>query len=109
MEHYIEKIYKLMYSPVVTPYNLLENVKLDNYSYVNYYKGEHGITAEMKCMTDDQVETVFYYNFDKEDKLFDVYMEVDSVKTLVFDREKELMNLKSKFRESYGNDIKSAI
>lgn len=109
MENYIDKIYKLMYSPIVTPYNLLENAKLDNYSYVNYYKGEYGITAEMKCITDDEVETVFYYNFDHEDKLFDIHMEVDSVKTLVFDRKEELMDLKSKFRKEYEESIESAV
>ena len=45
----VKRIYDLLHSPVLTPYNLLENVKLDNYFYVNYYKNEIGIVCEMKC------------------------------------------------------------
>lgn len=30
----MNKIYMLLNSPIVTPYNLLENVKLKNYEYV---------------------------------------------------------------------------
>jgi len=109
MENYIDKIYKLMYSPIITPYNLLGNVKLDNYAYVNYYKGYDGITCEMKCTTDDGFETIFYYNFDQDDRLYNVYMELDSVKTLVFDRKTELIELKSQFRSNYNKDEDIAI
>lgn len=107
MDNYIDKIYKLMYSPIITPYNLLENIKLDNYAYVNYYKGYHGITSELKCTTDDGIETIFYYNFDGDDRLYNVYMELDSVRTLVFDRKTELIELKSQFRSDYykGDEI----
>ena len=37
MDAYIKKIYDMLYSPIISPYNLLENAKLDNYSYVKYY------------------------------------------------------------------------
>lgn len=33
MDAYIKKIYDMLYSPIISPYNLLENAKLDNYSY----------------------------------------------------------------------------
>ena len=36
MDSAIENIYNLLHAPILTPYNLLENVKLDNYMYVNY-------------------------------------------------------------------------
>lgn len=31
------ELYKLMFKDIVTPFNLLENAKLDNYNYVKYY------------------------------------------------------------------------
>lgn len=109
MDKYIDEIYNLIYSPIVTPYNLLENVKLDNYFYVNYYKGDQGIIAEMKCTTEDGEEAIFYYNFDKEEKLINIYMEKDSLKTLVFDRKMELDKLKLDFVNNFGECAKSAI
>ena len=87
----IKKLYDLFYSPILTPYNLLENAKLSNYSYVNYYMGENGLIAEMKCEMEDYKKPVrFYYHFDKNDKLFRVFMEENNgEKELLFDRDVE--------------------
>lgn len=86
----IQKIYNLIYSPIITPFNLLENSKLDNYSYVKYYKGENGLISEMKCIEKDGLSRIFYYHFDKEDNLIQIFMEQDSKQQLVFDRNNEL-------------------
>jgi len=86
----IKKLYDLFYSPILTPYNLLENAKLPNYSYVNYYMGENGLIAEMECeMEITRKHVVFYYHFDKDDKLIEVYMEEDGNKNKVFNRNVE--------------------
>ncbi len=97
MDKMIKKIYELMHSPIVTPYNLLENAKLDNYNYVNYYKGEVGLVAEMECSMDDGVDAIFYYCFDENDKLTKVYEEVKGQKNIVFDREEELSNVRGTY------------
>ena len=47
MDAYIEKIYNMLYSPILTPYNLIENVKLPNYRYLKYYTNNIGVVAEM--------------------------------------------------------------
>jgi len=47
----------------------LENVKLDNYSYVKYYKNEIGLVAEMRCMIPGEGNQTFYYQFDKKESL----------------------------------------
>lgn len=94
MDKTIKKIYELMHSPIITPYNLLENAKLGNYNYVNYYKGEMGLIAEMKCSMDDGVDAIFYYYFDVNDKLIKVYEDVQGQKNIVFDREEELTNVR---------------
>lgn len=76
---------------MVTPYNLLENAKLPNYSYVNYYMSDDGLIAEMKCKIEEhQEKVVFYYHFDKEDKLAQVFIEEDTAgKKLIYDRKTE--------------------
>ncbi|MGO3752043.1 MAG: hypothetical protein ACTJGH_04655 [Peptoniphilaceae bacterium] len=93
MEKIIKRIYELMHSPIITPYNLLENAKLDNYNYVNYYKGEMGLIVEMECSMGDSMDAIFYYYFDANDKLIKIYEEVKGQKNIVFDREKELANV----------------
>lgn len=101
MDKQIKKIYDLLHSPIVTPYNLLENAKLPNYSYVNYYEGAEGLIAEMKCfMEDRQEEVIFYYHFDEEDKLNRIYQKSvgDSKKKMVYDREKELDRAKKVYK-----------
>ncbi len=94
MNNRVKKIYDLLYSPILTPYNLLDNAKLDNYSYVKYYKGTDGIIAEMKCTIDSEGEAIFYYHFDSKDSLSKIYMNKHDKNELVFDRKFELENEK---------------
>lgn len=81
------KIFELLYKPIVTPYNLLENAKLENYSYVKYYKGENGLIAELKCLVDG-VDTVFKYEFDNKDYLQRIIL--SNKNEIVFNRERDL-------------------
>lgn len=95
MDDRIKKIYELMYSPIITPYNLLENAKLDNYEYVKYYKDKSGLICEMKCGLEDNTEGTFYYQFDSQDKLDNIYVKDGRKKTLIYSRKDELANQKS--------------
>lgn len=97
MDAYIKKIYNMMYSPIITPYNLLENAKIDNYSYVKYYKSEEGLIAEMECTIPDEGKKVFYYHFDVKDYLILIYMEYNGIKEKVFDREIAVKDAKSEY------------
>lgn len=97
MDSIIAKIYELLYSPIVTPYNLLDNVKLDNYKYVNYYKGDTGLITEMKCIMDNNEEAVFYYYFDEYDKLMKVCKEEKQERVIIFDREEEIKSTKKTY------------
>lgn len=87
MDAYIKKIYDMLYSPILSPYNLLENAKLDNYSYVKYYKNENGLMAEMECEIPDEGRITFLYQFDKNDYLQKIYQKDDRENRVVFDRE----------------------
>lgn len=103
MDKYFEKIYDLIYSPIITPYNILENAKLDNYFYVKYYKSPDGLIAEMKCIVEDEGDAVFYYHFDKDDKLSKVFIEQGDLRNIVFDRQTELKNVKNKYLKKYNS------
>lgn len=100
MNEYIKKIYNMMYSPIVTPYNLLENSKLDNYSYVKYYKANNLFIAEMECSIPNEGTKIFYYEFDSNDFLQAIYMENNGVKEKVFDRVAAIDEAKSEYYSS---------
>lgn len=86
MNDRIKGIYDMMYSPILTPYNLLENAKLGNYKYVKYYSNDTGIVVEMQCViADDDVKT-FHYQFDDRDFLQEIYCDLDGGKDIIFRR-----------------------
>lgn len=99
MEGTIKRIYDLLYLPLVTPFNLLENAKLDNYDYVKYYKGVDGLVCEMRCVMDNDKVT-FKYFFDENDKLVEVGMKDNLKEEYVFNREQELLNQIEKHKRS---------
>ncbi|MDK2794416.1 MAG: hypothetical protein PWP75_1045 [Caldanaerobacter sp.] len=101
----LKKIYDLLYSPIVTPYNLLANANLDNYKYVNFYKGEKGLIAEMQCVMEDGVSEVFYYHFDENNFLQEVYRLEGKNKVLIYSRAKQIVKEKKKFIEEYKKSI----
>jgi hypothetical protein len=99
MEKYIDKLYTLLHSPMITPYNLLENAKLDNYNYVKYYKGANGLIAEMQCVNEDAVEVTFFYEFNIKDELNTIIMKDDQNIEVMFNRDDEIKNVKSRILE----------
>lgn len=106
----LKSLYDLFFSPLVTPYNLLENAKLDNYSYVNYYKGQDGLIAEMKCKPKGSNKNIiYYYHFDSEDFLQKIYANKNnSEKHLVFERNKEKENMKLEILQNHKRITESA-
>ena len=99
MEKYIDKLYTLLHSPIITPYNLLENAKLDNYNYVKYYKGNDGLIAEMQCVNEEAVEVKFYYQFNESDELDIVFMKESDNIQVVFSRNEEIRNLRERIEQ----------
>ena len=97
MTDYIKKIYDMMYSPIITPYNLLENSKLDNYAYVNYYKTCNGLIAEMQCDMQEEGIKTFYYHFDSRDFLQRIYVGDEKNKELIFERDRAISEAKDEY------------
>lgn len=100
MRKIIEKIYELKFSDLTTPWNLMENAFLDNYEYVKYYTKNSGLTVEMKCQTLSTFN-IFYYHFDKENKLDEIYLEKSNgEKELKFSRKMELEKILAEYLNS---------
>lgn len=109
MEKYIDRLYTLLHSPMITPYNLLENAKLDNYNYVKYYKGLNGLVAEMECINEDLKELIFYYEFNKNDELENIVMKDQQDIELVFSREEEIEQVKNRIIEYISLNEQSVV
>lgn len=106
MNAYINKIYDMLYSPILTPYNLLENVKLPNYKYLKYYTNSIGIIAEMQCLVDSKEEKIFYYQFDEKDYLQSIYYYENNVKEILFDRIVAVEESKENYYKNLDEDSK---
>ncbi|MBP2644090.1 MAG: hypothetical protein H6Q67_1977 [Firmicutes bacterium] len=109
MQEKIQQIYDLLYSPIVTPYNLLENAKLKNYEYVKYYKTKDAFVAEMKCDNLSGESTIYYYHFDDNNYLKCIYQQKGIHTTLMFDRAQEAENKKAEFLMSKKGNTKKIV
>lgn len=105
MQDMINKLYKLLHTPLVTPYNLLENCKISNYNYVKYYKKDNGLICEMECESHGEVEK-YFYSFDQKDFLQKIERENNSIeREVLFDRAIEVKMHEMNF--SKMNKVKS--
>lgn len=96
-----DKIYNLTYSPLLTPYNLIETLKLDNYISLNMKKNELGIISEITCRIDNDNIT-FIYEFDKNDYILNIYYYENGNKIYLFDRNESLQEHRDEYNK---NDI----
>lgn len=107
MDAYIKKIYDMLYSPILTPYNLLENAKIENYNYVKYYKHDDGLITEMECEVSGKTE-VYYYYFNAKDYLQQIYIILNGQKEILFDRNNAIEAAKLEYY-LHKPDCKAAI
>lgn len=94
-----DKIYDLTYSPLLTPYNLIETLKLDNYISLNMKKGSLGIISEITCEIDNKNIT-FIYEFDKNDYILNIYYHEDGNKIYLFNRSEALQDHKNAYNKN---------
>lgn len=92
------KIYDLTYHSILTPSNLLDNLKLDNYTNLNYSKKDGFTVCEIKCLVDGE-QWEFYYTFDQNDHLQLAYYIEDDQRFFLFNRKEELQKLREEFEE----------
>lgn len=106
MKDSVNEVYNMLYSPIVTPYDLLENAKLRNYSYVKYYTNDTGLVAEMQCTIPCEGNQVFFYQFDKNDYLQLIYQNEMKDENIVFSRKESVETAVRKSEERYEKDWK---
>ena len=93
MNEILNKLYKLIHTPLVTPYNLLENAKINTYNYVKYYKSINGLVCEMECEYSNLKEK-FFYHFDENDYLqIIVRKSSDDLEEIIYSRDSEIESL----------------
>ena len=63
----------------------------------------------MQCFIEDEGESIFYYHFDKEDKLLKVLMNNGNSTSTVFEREKELQKALQRYHLKKNKNIEAAI
>lgn len=98
----LDEIVALNNDCILTPYNLLENAKLQNYKYVKYYKKDGYLICEMQFDIFKK-DYVFYYYFDKNDKLHEIYKEENGKIELYFSRENEILKKTKELKELLEN------
>ena len=102
----VQQIYDLLYSPIVTPLNLIENAKLKNYEYVKYYKLDEMFVAEMKCNNLSGDSTIFYYHFDDNNFLERIYQQQDNTTSLVFDRKQNTIEKRNEYLKARNKSVR---
>lgn len=84
-EEMIKQICDLANDYLLSPFDLVENARLDNYEYIKYYSKDDYLICEMKFEVSLE-KYVFYYYFDKDNKLQQIYGRKGRVKKLYFNR-----------------------
>lgn len=95
MDKLISKLYYILNNPLVTPWDLVENVKLDNYDNLHIAKGEKGIIATIECVNDGGSTVEYVYYFDHQDHLLSLVLREGHLEEIVFDRSKEIETAKT--------------
>ena len=104
LNDYINRLAKLSNSSILTPYNLLENLQLDNYLSVNYYKKNEYIVADIIFIEHNE-EIKFRYFFDNNEYLQKIYYVNGDESILYFDRAKEKKELITELNNNYTFEI----
>ena len=98
MDAYIKKIYDMLYSPIISPYNLLTlHRRMPSVSGPRESPARRSRPAEMQCVIPGEGEMVFYYQFDKKDYLQRIYQNTMEKKNIVFSRKKAVETAKEEY------------
>ena len=95
----IEKeMYKLIYSPLITPKNLVENIYLENYESIKFIKTNGRIVCELHCTLPHGEIALFTYFFADNDFLEKIQKQLPGREPeIVFDRKEKMESLSSRF------------
>lgn len=102
MKDLMNRVYGLTNLALLTPQNLVENIQLENYLEIKYYKDDKEIICEM--ITEDDGEEIRYiYHFSKCNQLQALVAVCGDENIEMFDRNTELQVL----LDEYDNCVKA--
>ncbi|ULG86606.1 hypothetical protein FH593_20085 (plasmid) [Leptospira interrogans] len=91
----LRQIYNLIYSSIITPENLVDNLRKDMYTSIHFYKTANGIISEVNATLKNGEKVTYSYSFDKNEKLQSLIKKLDTSFEPLFDRNDSLVkNLK---------------
>jgi antitoxin component of MazEF toxin-antitoxin module len=94
MNDKFEELYNELYSPKITPHELLENVKLENYLSVEFNTdSNNNIIATTKCQTSHEEITEFTYVFANDYSLQELTAKSKNSIDVIYNRQKEVAKL----------------
>jgi hypothetical protein len=107
MNNIVNEIYRLSEKSIVTPSNLIDNLKLEKYKKISYQKTKDNYLKCEMITEENGKKIVFDYYFDDRDFL--IYAEAieGTSKELLFDRSKKLKQLLHKYNAN--NQSRKAI
>lgn len=106
---YINRLVELISSPIITPYNLVEFLKLKNYKSLNFIKKNNNVIAKITFTSYENIENNLYYVFNFDNELIEIYQIYNGKKIVCFNREKEKNQIIDELNASYNTNIKDAI
>lgn len=101
MKSLMNQVYELTNLALLTPQNLVENIQLENYLEIKYYKHDKEIICEI-ITEDDGEEIKYIYHFSKSNQLQTLVAVCGKEKFEMFDRNTELQVL----LDEYDNCVK---
>ena len=104
MKSLISQVYELTNLAILTPQNLVENIQLDNYLEIKYYKREDEIVCEM-LTEDDNEKIIYFYYFSKNNQLQRAFAMYGDENIELFDRNKDLEVLLDEYEKMVKEDI----
>ncbi len=89
-----KEMYKLIYSPLITPKNLVENIHLENYESIKFFKTNGKIVCELNCSLAHGEPALFTYSFADNDFLERIHKQLPGREPeIVFDRKEKIKTL----------------
>lgn len=101
MKSLMNQVYELTNLALLTPQNLVENIQLENYLEIKYYKDDKEIVCEM-ITEDDGERTKYVYHFSKNNQLQTLFAVCEEECIEMFDRKKELQTLLNEYDNCLG-------
>lgn len=99
MNKMIDELYDVIYSPKISPEQLINNATLPNYISVHIESNQIGMIIESKCKLNDWIIATYIYQFDSSKKLLSLTEQVGNQKKELYNRQQEIKSKYSKIKK----------